>query len=128
MPESPVPQPLPLLQILANLRHGSIINEVQGELARVVKGVTLCGKAGKVTITLNINPVAQIPHAVFIAAEVGAKIPKPPRGADMLFADAQAGLHHNDPRQMDAFENMKPRLVGTSMVDTRSGEVLENQA
>jgi hypothetical protein len=131
MSESPKPlQPvaLPLLQILANLDRGSIVQELQGELSKITKAVSLLEKAGKLTLVIDVAPVKNMPHGVFLQAEVSSKVPKPRRGADMLYTDATGGLHRSDPRQIDAFENMKPRIVGSGTVNVTTGEILTEGA
>lgn len=117
------PQPIPLLQLLANLRGGAIVQEVQEELERVNKAVTLLGKNGKVTVAFNIRPAGDVPGAVFFEAEISSKVPKPKRGADMFFSGMDGGFHRNDPRQME-FSDMKPRVVGGVAFDPKTGLIL----
>jgi hypothetical protein len=123
-----LPAPMPMLQVLANLRQGSIVHELQGDLTKVSKAVSLLGKGGKVTLVIEVSPVKNVPGAVYLSAQISSKIPKPARGADLLYTDATGGLHRNDPRQMDAFDElMKPRLVGSGTVNTATGEILDSE-
>lgn len=122
--ENKAPKPIPLLQILANMAGGSIVHEMQDELARVTKAVSLLGKKGKVTLVIDVAPTTVL-GAISLAAELSSKVPKPKRGADLLYADMSGGLHRNDPRQMDAFSSMLPRVVGGGTVNTTTGEILD---
>jgi hypothetical protein len=119
------PNKLSVLQILAGLQSGSIINEVDGELTKLAKNVGLVGKAGKLTITLLVKPIANVPNGLYMGAEVAAKIPQPARSVDVLFSDKEGGLHTSDPRQMDAFEQLKPRALGGGNFDKDTGLILD---
>lgn len=129
MSDSPrKPARLSVLQILAGLQSGSIINEIDGELTKLSKNVGLVGKPGSITIKLTVKPIANVPNGLYMGAEVAAKIPQPARSVDVLFSDKEGGLHTSDPRQIDAFEQLKPRALGGGNFSRETGEILSDSA
>lgn len=125
MPDMPkAPSKIPILQLLAGLRGGAVVQEVQEELERIANAVRLVEKKGTLTISFTLRPAGQVPGALFFETEISSKVPKPKRGSDMFFADAVGGLHRSDPKQIDAFENMKPRIVGGANFDPSTGLIL----
>jgi hypothetical protein len=129
MADSPrKPVRLSVLQILAGLQSGSIINEIDGELTKLAKNVGLVGKAGTISIKLTVKPIANVPNGLYMGAEVAAKIPQPARSVDVLYSDKEGGLHANDPRQLDAFEQLKPRALGGGNFSRETGEVIPDQS
>lgn len=117
---------LSVLQILAGLQSGSIVNEIDGELTKLAKNVGLVGKPGKITVTLTVKPIANVPNGLYMAADVASKIPQPARAVDVLFSDKEGGLHVSDPRQTDMFDQMKPRALGGGSFHRDTGEVIED--
>lgn len=104
---SPQGQIRPIMETLARLQEGKLMDRLSIELNRVVKGVaeSTTGKGGTVTLTLKIDPIKRISNGVYVAADVKGKAPEDPPEASMFFYDDDGSLHSRNPLQRDAFED-----------------------
>jgi hypothetical protein len=89
--------PRPFTQFLLEQRRGALHEEISAELATVVAAVMEHGKAGKLTLTLNIKPagveMVQIVDKLVGAPPVGEKAPS------LFFVDSAGNLQRQNPRQ-----------------------------
>lgn len=103
--------PRPITDTLRLLHGGTFIDECSELLAEVVRGVDDTGKAGKLTITLEIKKVGA---AVSMLAKVSNKTPEAPPDADLFYATVEGNLSVDNPNQ---------RRLDLRMADSRPGEV-----
>lgn len=100
----------PIQETLARLREGRIYDLMSLELNKVVKAVRDTGKAGKMTLTIDVKPVKKIAGALELTAEVNGKLPKLEASSDLMFPDEDGNLYVRPPNQRDIFEDL-PRPV-----------------
>lgn len=102
----------PALEVLSRMRGGRVLDLLALELNEVVRAVkdSESGKAGKVTLTIDIKPIKKIPDAVELVGTITGKAPKDPPPSDLMFADDDGNLHTRNPRQGDLLDR-KPRPV-----------------
>lgn len=119
-------QTKPFALFLQEHRKGSLHTELSEQLAEVTQGVLEHGKAGSITVTINVSPIEGHragDNIVRITDKVTPKVPQPERGSAMFFADEEGNLHRNNPLQ-DELPGLRP-VEGTSdLVDTTTGEVI----
>jgi len=89
------------LGVLKQVRAGGLVHELNEELEKVVAGVRETGKAGTVTLKINIAPIKPGSTALNVGGEVTAKIPRPAHDASIFFATTNNTLQRTDPRQMN---------------------------
>lgn len=78
------------------LRGGEFADDCTAVLADVVKSVDETGKAGKVTITLDLKKTG---GAIAIVAKVTDKTPEVAPDADLLWATVEGSLSYDNPNQ-----------------------------
>ena len=106
-PVSPPPEPatfeLSLDGVLRALDDGLFYDELEHKLNALVRGVSDYGKAGKLTITLDVKPAGR---TVEILSEIRPKQPEAPRSPAIFFALPDGHLSRKDPKQSEfAFPN-----------------------
>ena len=89
----------PFLNIAADIRRGSFLDECTDELQRVVAAVEETGKAGKLVIEIAVTPASKGQGAVKVADKITAKLPSLPAGETIMFVTTDNNLVANDPRQ-----------------------------
>ena len=141
-------EPLRVMQLLPLLRDGTVIQDMEDQLALMNKQVLLTGKKGTITLTIEMLPIKDTLNAVSLKSTVKAKIPERPIRSNALYIDSMGGLHPNDPTRQESLDigprpvaDPKPaiqpvaavasgsviRPVGTvsgAAVDTSTGEVV----
>ena len=85
-------------QVLAGIRGGALLSEAEEKIADVVKAVKETGRAGKVTLTLDIRELGK-GGALSVTDTLIAKIPQPVRGASVFYATRDGQLVKHDPDQ-----------------------------
>lgn len=123
--ETPVPgNAFP--QLLAMLEEGEIQNDASRRLTSLVERVTQLGKAGKLILTLTVEPAGR-GNAVNFDAELQVKEPKSPKNQTLLFVDPDKGyvLTKDNPKQKSfAFAEVpRPAAVEVKTVETTMGEI-----
>jgi hypothetical protein len=88
----------PFAAVLQEHRQGGLHSELSEKLAEVVAGVMEHGKAGSVSVTLNIKQ-AEMPGAIVVTDDVKAKVPQADKPAALFYADERGNLSRRDPRQ-----------------------------
>ena len=85
---------------LGDIRNGDVVTDLTEALREVVTRVLETGKKGTLTLKLTVTNVSRGAGAALqIDDDITTKIPKPSKGASVLFADADGQLQRNDPRQ-----------------------------
>lgn len=98
-------RPLPILHTLARLHGGRLPDQMQIELAAVVREVTANtqGKGGKLVLELSVdkpNPKMHLTgREIIITASLKKKLPDDPPDAAVFYYDDRGGLHNDDPTQ-----------------------------
>jgi hypothetical protein len=85
-----------------DLRDGRAHAELTGKLAEVLTAVKETGKAGSITLKIDIKPAARGNNdvdKVTILDTVTAKVPMPDRGQDFYWLTDDNNLSRNHPRQ-----------------------------
>jgi len=89
----------PFVQTLCDLRRGTLTDQLQGHLTRVVAAVRETGCKGSLTLTLTIKPAKGDSAAVLIDDDVKCKIPTHPHEPSIMFVTEENELTRRDPRQ-----------------------------
>jgi hypothetical protein len=88
--------PKPIANTLSLLHGGVFLDECAECLAGVVKAVDQTGKAGKVTITLDLKKAG---GTVQVVAKVTDKTPEAPPEADTFWPTVEGNLSLQNPNQ-----------------------------
>lgn len=84
-------------QTLENLRHGTVVDEVDDLLTEALQATADTGKMSKVTITLTIKPNG---NGIYkITDDIKSTLPKFDKEPTVLFTDSDQQLVREDPRQ-----------------------------
>jgi hypothetical protein len=103
------------LAVLQRLGSGRLLEDIHDALVTTAQEVVATGKAGKVTVTLNVSTMNQGDVLVTIEEMISRTAPKrDPRGA--IFYAVDGALHREDPRQV---------RMDFRTVDTETGEIRE---
>lgn len=113
-PAPPKPARLTFAEELAGLARGTVNDEATLALAELVEAVTHLEKAGKLVLTVTVEPAGSGRRSVTIAAEVAVKAPKPNPELTFRFTGDGGSLHLDDP--------YASRMAGIPFVDA-DGEV-----
>lgn len=90
----------PFSETLREIRRGELLAELKDKLVDVVQAVTVTGKAGSLTLTINVKPASKgDTHQLFVDAKVKTKEPEPEKSSTLFFAGADGELLRKDPRQ-----------------------------
>lgn len=114
--------PRPITDTLRLLHGGLFIDECSDKLAEIVKGVDETGKAGKLTITLDLKKAG---GAVAVLARVTDKTPEEVPDADLFWPTVEGNLSQSNPNQrsLDLREiESAPREV-REVIDPKTGEI-----
>lgn len=111
----------PITQTLALLQGGTFLDQCSELFAGIVKGVDDTGKAGKLTITLDVKKVNA---AVSVLAKVTDKVPERAPDADLFYATVEGNLSLDNPnqRKLDLRVADAPRTE-IRQVDPLTGEI-----
>lgn len=103
----------PITDTLRLLQGGVFLDQCSEQLADLVKSVDDTGKAGKLTITLDLKKSA---GAVAITAKVTNKSPERAPDADLLWATVEGNLVLDNPNQ----QKLDLRQVETRPAELRT--------
>lgn len=88
--------PRPITDTLRILQGGAFLDECSDKLAEVVKSVDETGKAGKLTITIDLKKSG---GALAITAKCTNKAPETAPDADLLWPTVEGNLSIDNPNQ-----------------------------
>jgi hypothetical protein len=98
---SPWPMRSPMsrsfVEVLSEINHGNVVDDLTSRLASVVEGVIATDKKGALTLTVEVTPNGD--GSVQVVAKIKAVIPDPTRGTTIMFVQEDNSLGRNDPRQ-----------------------------
>lgn len=111
----------PITDTLRMLQGGAFNVECGERLAEMVKGVDETGKAGRLTMTIDIKKVG---GAVQVLARVTDKTPEESPDADMFWPTVEGNLSVNNPaqRELELREVKEPKSPPRD-IDPESGEI-----
>jgi hypothetical protein len=102
MPEPAVepeaPRLRPFAAVLQEQRQGGAHSELTEGLAEVVTAVLATGKAGSVTLKLNVKP-SKLHGAIEVGDDITVKVPEEDKGESLFFANESGFVSRKDPRQ-----------------------------
>lgn len=87
----------PITDTLRLLDGGAFLDRASQELADLVRSVDQTGKAGKLTITLDVKQVSG--GAISITPHATAKVPEPKPDSTLLWATTEGNLSLQNPNQ-----------------------------
>jgi hypothetical protein len=97
--ESEAP-PRAFTEVLKEVESGFLVDELSETFADVVQAVRRQGKAGSLTVTLNVKPITGNDEMVTIAAGVRTKLPAPDRAPSTFFVARDGSPSRNHPSQL----------------------------
>lgn len=107
------PNPRTFAQTIETLRFGTLGDELTDKLRDLTAVCATSGKAGTITLVLQLKPGKGGQIEVF--DEVKLKLPKEEKGSSLMFATPENFLQREDPRQL--------QLEGLRSVDMSTGEL-----
>jgi hypothetical protein len=93
------PQARPFSQFMIEQRRGALHAELSDVLREVVAAVQDHGKAGSLTLTIDVKPGAKGTRTLVVSDSIKTKIPQGERPSALFFADDAGNLHRDDPTQ-----------------------------
>lgn len=111
----------PITDTLRLLHGGLFIDECSEAMAGIVRGVEETGKAGKLTITLDVKKVGA---AISVLAKVSDKTPEEAPDADLFYATVEGNLSLNNPAQRSLDLQVASSSRDVRDADPTTGEIL----
>jgi hypothetical protein len=103
-----------LATFLVQHNKGTAHDKVSQELREAVAAVQEQGKAASVSLTVKIEPFKGNPDVLSTTITSSAKIPKPSPKPGIYYPDDDGGLHRNDPRQRELWDDTQEASDGKS--------------
>jgi hypothetical protein len=103
-----------LATLLVQYQKGIAHDKVSQELRDAVAAVQDQGKAATVTLQVKIEPFKGNPDVLSTTITSNAKIPKPAPKPAIYYPDENGGLHRNDPKQRELWEDAADTADGKS--------------
>lgn len=91
----------PFADTLRDIRSGEALDELARHMQTLVNAVCETGKAGSLTLTIEVRPFERGNGALVLRDIVKAKLPKIESKGTVLFATPEGNLQRNSPRQGD---------------------------
>lgn len=112
----------PITDTLRLLQGGVFLDVCSEKLAEAVKSVDETGKAGKVTITLDLKRAA---GAISISAKVTNKVPEAKADDDLMWPTVEGNLSLDNPNQqkLDLRQVETQPLREIKSIEPGSGEI-----
>lgn len=104
----------PITDTLQHVRGGMLIIEASEQLAEVVRAVETTGKAGEITIKLQVKKLSRS-GALEIIDKLTSKVPQEAPLTTMLYPTPEGNLITQDPRQQQ-LDLKSVRVVGAADV------------
>lgn len=110
---SPAIAPKTFAQLLDALRFGTLGDELDKDMKKLVEACTSTGRAGELTLKVKLKPGKG--GQLEVIDDYAVKMPKAEKGTTLMYATPEGNLTRNDPRQLE--------LTGLRTVDSTSGEL-----
>lgn len=109
----------PFSEFLLQQQYGRTHDELGTALHDLIAAVRETGKAGKLTLTIDVKPLgARDGHQLLVADVVTTKMPQGERPTSMYFVDGDGNLTRTDPTQL-SFNDLR------EVEDRRAGKELK---
>lgn len=95
----------PFAAVLHDLNKGRTHAQLGDELRELVAAVVETGKAGSLTLRLDIKPLSGNDEGITITARIGSKVPVFDSPASVFFVDAEHNLNRNPTSQPSIFDS-----------------------
>lgn len=89
-----------LFEVMSSIRGGSELTEATKAFREITKLVKETGKAGKITLVIDVMPDKQDDSVFKIEVDHTVKRPKKPKTYGLFFADETGRMVREDPRQI----------------------------
>ena len=87
-------------ETILQMNNGATVMELSHALEKVVAAVRAAGKAGSITLTVNVKPASKGSNNVLmVESQVKTKLPEADRGMTVFYATEDNRLVRNDPQQ-----------------------------
>jgi len=107
-----------ITETLERLRGGQMLDEASELLAKVVQGVDTTGKAGEITIKLQVKKLSRS-GALEVIDKVTGKVPEETPITTMMYPTPEGNLITEDPRQQK-LDLEVPKIAGANDVTLKS--------
>lgn len=115
----------PFADFLQEQAGGHLHDELSTSLRDLVAAVAETNKGGKLTLTVRVKPMPNVPGAVIVEDDVKLAEPKLARRNGVFFVDADNNLIQDNPKQPPL---PLVGLDGGATVNTTTGEIIGAQA
>lgn len=88
------------IETFVAMKNGAVLDEVGERLKLLVEAVRETERAGALTVTFKVVPIAGTGDAVTVEADIREKIPRPSLGKTTFFTTAEGILTRENPRQL----------------------------
>ena len=88
-------------ELITKLGGGSVEHDAGEQIEKVVRGVVATGKAGKITLTVDVSPLKGGVNQLMVEGSVKSKIPTKAHDANIFFPTKTGALTRKNPNQMD---------------------------
>lgn len=103
-------------------QSGGDTHEELGEcLHDLIAKVRDTGKAGTLTLTVQVKPLKDDLNVLIVTDEIKLKLPEHDRKGSMFYADDENNLRRSDPRQL-SFDSLR-EVPPPAHVDATTGEI-----
>ncbi|WP_337878411.1 hypothetical protein [Caldimonas sp.] len=90
----------PFFDTLRDVRGGQVIDDLAEQMQELVRAVEATGKAGTLTLTLEVKPFKGAAEAAVVVKDtIKLKLPKHESAGTVLFATVDGNLQRNHPAQ-----------------------------
>lgn len=104
-PEAPTRR---FTEYLGMMERGGLNAELGGELKGLLDAIKATGKKGKLTLTLDIEPIGKGEvETVKVGTAIKVTAPDPARQPTIFFLDDELNLSRSDPRQSDIEDKLR---------------------
>ena len=90
-----------ITQTIADIRRGALNQEAAEDMTRLIQAVKETGKAGKLTITIDVKPLANHDGAVTVRGKSTVTLPRTESKDEVFFTTDTGELTRNHPKQDD---------------------------
>jgi hypothetical protein len=91
----------PFTDTLRDLRAGAALEELAEHMQKLVLAVSEVGKAGKLTLTIDVKPVEKVGGAVSVHDTIKVTMPNDKGDGTVFFVTPEGNLSRNHPRQTE---------------------------
>ena len=106
--------PASFVETLHDLRKGAALAEAGDRLQALVAAVRDTGKAGKLTLTIEVKPTKGDHDILTLHDGLKVALPEPDRGVTIMYATDHNTLQRQDPRQ-PALPDLRDVSVGGAL-------------